>query len=227
VRECSLAGKVLLEIVGEGQPAPYMSGPPFHRCTHTALSPQGDIYISDGYGNAVVHRYSPDGRRILSWGRSGTEPGEFSLPHNVCCDADGWVYVAERENHRIQIFDGNGRFETEWTNIHRPCAMMLAPGACPLCYVGEMGPPAPASWAKAPNLGPRISIMTLEGRRIATLGETDPMTEPKLFRGPHGQAAKSRGDLYLADVGSAFWPEYNPGYPKPASATGIHKLRKL
>jgi len=90
VRKCSLDGKVLLEIVGEGQPAPYMSGRPFHRCTHTALSPQGDIYISDGYGNAVVNKYSLDGRRILSWRRSGTEPGEFSLPHNVCCDADGW-----------------------------------------------------------------------------------------------------------------------------------------
>ena len=47
-------------------------------------------------------------------------PGEFNLPHNICCDADGWVYVADRENHRVQVFDGNGKYETQWNNLHRP-----------------------------------------------------------------------------------------------------------
>jgi hypothetical protein len=94
VRKCSLDGKVLLEIGIPGKPAPYMSGEPFHRCTHTALSPKGEIYVSDGYGNAKVHKYSPDGRLLMSWGEPGTNPGEFNIVHNICTDADGWVYVA-------------------------------------------------------------------------------------------------------------------------------------
>src|ERR1035438_847988 len=93
----------------------------------------GDIYVSDGYGNARVHRYSPDGRLLLSWGGSGTDPGEFNIAHNITCDADGWVYVADRENHRIQVFDGNGKYETQWNNLFRPCGLFMPPGKCPIC----------------------------------------------------------------------------------------------
>ncbi|SVB56474.1 uncharacterized protein METZ01_LOCUS209328, partial [marine metagenome] len=91
VRKCTLDGKVLLTLGIPGKPAPFMSLDPFNRCTHTALSPDGAIYVSDGYGNACVHKYSPEGKHLLSWGNSGTGPGEFNLPHNICCDGDGWV----------------------------------------------------------------------------------------------------------------------------------------
>src|SRR5262249_45525664 len=77
-RQCTLDGKVLLTIGIPGKTAPYMSGEPFHRCTHTALSPQCDyLYISDGYGNSRVHKYTPDGKRVTSWGEPGTDPGQF------------------------------------------------------------------------------------------------------------------------------------------------------
>src|SRR5215469_2665654 len=79
VRQCTLDGKVLLTIGTPGKPAPFMSGLPFHRCTHTALAPNGDIYVSDGYCNARVHKFAPDGRHILSWGSSGIGPGEFNI----------------------------------------------------------------------------------------------------------------------------------------------------
>jgi streptogramin lyase len=92
VRKCTLEGKILLTIGIPGKPAPYMSGEPFHRCTHTALSPRGDIYVSDGYGNARVHKYSPDGKLLLTWGEPGCDPGQFNIPHNICADMDGWVY---------------------------------------------------------------------------------------------------------------------------------------
>ena len=109
VRKCTLDGKVLMTLGVPGEPKPYMSGEPFHRCTHTALSPQGDLYVSDGYGNARIHKYTPDGRLLKSWGEPGTDPGQFNVPHNICCDPDGWVYVADRENHRVQVFDGEGQ----------------------------------------------------------------------------------------------------------------------
>ena len=123
VRKCSTSGKVLLTIGIPNKPAPFMSGEPFHRCTHTALSPKGEIYVSDGYGNACVHKYTPDGKLIKTWGEPGTDPGQFNIVHNIVTDADGWVYVADRENHRVQVFDGNGKYETQWNNLHRPCAL--------------------------------------------------------------------------------------------------------
>ena len=140
VRKCTLDGKVLLTLGIPGKPSPYMSGLPFHQCTHTALAPNGDIYVSDGYGNARVHKFSPDGKLLFSWGESGSDPGQFNLVHNITCDPDGWVYVADRENHRVQVFDGNGTFEAQWHNLHRPCGLCMAPGRKPLCYIGEAWP---------------------------------------------------------------------------------------
>ena len=75
-----------------------MSCKPFNRCTHTALAPNGDIYVTDGYGNAAVHKFAPDGRWLRTWGSPGSDPGQFNLPHNIHCDADGLVYVAVGED---------------------------------------------------------------------------------------------------------------------------------
>ena len=140
VRKCSTDGKVLLTIGIPNKPAPFMSGEPFHRCTHTALSPKGEIYVSDGYGNACVHKYSPDGKLLKTWGEPGTDPGQFNIVHNIATDADGWVYVADRENHRVQVFDGNGKYETQWNNLHRPCALCCCGGKQPNFIIGELGP---------------------------------------------------------------------------------------
>ena len=140
VRKCTIDGKVLLTIGLPGKPAPYMSGEPFNRCTHTALSPKGEIFVSDGYGNACVHKYTPDGKLMKSWGEPGTDPGQFNIVHNIATDADGWVYVADRENHRVQVFDGNGKYETQWNNLHRPCALCCCGGRKPNFIIGELGP---------------------------------------------------------------------------------------
>ena len=145
VRKCSTDGKVLLTIGIPNKPAPFMSGEPFHRCTHTALSPKGEIYVSDGYGNACVHKYTPDGKLIKSWGEPGTDPGQFNIVHNIVTDADGWVYVADRENHRVQVFDGNGKYETQWNNLHRPCALHCCGGKHPNFIIGELGPGMPVN----------------------------------------------------------------------------------
>ena len=161
VRKCTLEGKVVLTIGIPGKPAPYVSGEPFNRRTHTALSPRGDIFVSDGYGNARVHKYSPDGKLLLSWGEPGCDPGQFNIPHNICADPDGWVYVADRENHRVQVFDANGKYQTQWNNMHRPCGLCAAQGRQPLFYIGELGPTMPVN-REIPNLGPRVSIVNHE-----------------------------------------------------------------
>ncbi len=206
VRKCTLDGKVLLTIGIPGRPSPYMSGEPFHRCTHTALSPRGDIYISDGYGNARIHKYSPDGKPLKSWGEAGTGPGEFNIPHNVCCDQEGWIYVADRENHRVQVFDGNGKYETQWNNLMRPCGLFVARGKNPMAVVGELGPETAATLTKdVPNLGPRVSIVDHSGQVLAYLG-TQPVGEGVgQFIAPHGVTVDSHGDIYVAEVSEIYW----------------------
>ena len=223
VRKCTLDGKVVLTIGIPGKPAPYMGGEPFHRCTHTALSPRGDIYVSDGYGNARVHKYSPDGKLLLSWGEPGCEPGQFNIPHNICSDPDGWVYVADRENHRVQVFDGNGKYEAQWNNTHRPCGLHAGAGRKPLFYVGELGPVLAIN-REVPNLGPRISILTHEGKLLARLGDVRAGTRIDQFIAPHGLTVDSRGDLYVGEVSFTAWPQIYPGSLPPA---GLRSLRKL
>jgi DNA-binding beta-propeller fold protein YncE len=228
VRRLTPEGQVLMTIGVPGKASPFMDGQPFNRCTHTALSPSGDIYVSDGYGNARVHKYSPDGKLLLSWGKPGIGPGEFNLPHNIVCDPDGWVYVADRESHRVQIFDGNGKFETQWTNVHRPSGMCMTFGKCPLCYVGEIGPYLSVN-REYPNLGPRVSILDTKGNVMARLGRTHDGVgqEPGQFMSPHGIAVDSRGDIYVGEVVVSSWPSAFPGKPVPPDLRSLQKLEKL
>ena len=226
VRRCTLDGKVLLEIGIPGRPSAYMSGKPFNRCTHTALSPKGDIYVSDGYGNSRVHKYAPNGKLIKSWGEPGSGPGEFNIAHNICTDPDGWVYVADRESHRVQVFNGNGKFETQWNFLHRPCALCMAgTQARPLCYVGELGPSMPVN-REVPNLGPRLSIVTMEGKLVARIGDNGTGEAPNQFIAPHGLAVDSKGDIYVGEVSYTAWPQFFPG-PTPNRLRSLRKLVKI
>jgi DNA-binding beta-propeller fold protein YncE len=227
VRKCTLEGEVLLEIGIPGKPAPFMSGDPFRRCTHTALSPNGEIYVSDGYSNARVHKYSPDGELMFSWGEPGIGEGQFNLPHNIGCDADGWVYVADRENHRVQVFDGNGRFETQWHDVHRPSALYTMPGHDPLCYVGEAGPALEFNRG-APNLGPRVSIYTHDGTLVTRLGNEPTLgTGAGQFISPHGICVDSRGDIYVGEVSFTGWPNVYGNDDRPSPLRALQKLVKV
>ncbi|MGJ4953722.1 peptidyl-alpha-hydroxyglycine alpha-amidating lyase family protein [Bradyrhizobium sp. HKCCYLS20291] len=227
VRKCTPEGKVLLTIGLPERPTPFMSGEPFNRCTHTALSPSGEIYVSDGYGNARVHKYTPDGKLIRSWGEPGSDPGQFNIVHNIATDADGFVYVADRENHRIQIFDRDGRYETQWNNLHRPCALCACGAGRKTFIIGELGPGMPVN-LNVPNLGPRLTITDAGGKRLARLGgEHGPGLETGRFLAPHGLAIDSHGDIYVGEVGVTNWSTSFPDRAMPAEVR-IHRcLQKL
>jgi DNA-binding beta-propeller fold protein YncE len=221
VRKYTTEGKLLLTIGVPGQGSAPYSGEPFNRCTHTALSPENDIYISDGYGNARMHKYSQEGKHILSWGESGIDPGQFNIPHNVCCDDAGWVYVADRENHRVQVFNGNGKFESEWNHLHRPCSLTMDMAPDGLCYVGELHPALKLN-AKATGLGPRVTVLTKDGKIVARLKDDDSAPPPTRFIIPHGMCVDSQGNIYMADP-MALWSERFPDQPQPELAS----LKKL
>jgi hypothetical protein len=224
VRKFSLDGKLLLQIGEPKKPSPFMSNAPFCRCTHSALSPQGDIYVSDGYGNAAVHKFSPDGKLLKSWGEPGTGPGEFNLPHNICCDADGWVYVADRENDRVQIFDGNGKYEAQINNMHRPSGLAITQGSCPDCLVGEL-----MSYLNVnrltPNLGPRLSVFSQRGDLLGRISQGAGLGHGQ-FVSPHSIALDSAGDMYVGEVALTDWLAVFPDAPKPAKLGRFQKFSR-
>ncbi len=227
VRRCTLDGKILMTLGVPGKPSPYMSLEPFNRCTHTAMSPEGDIYVSDGYGNARIHKYTADGRLQFSWGEPGTGPGQFNIPHNVCCDADGWVYVADRESHRIQVFNGKGQYETQWNNLHRPNSIYMRPGKCHICYIGEGGPTMSVN-AKSPGLGPRVSVVDAQGKLLARLGDPKGFgLNPGQFMSPHGLSVDSQGSIYVSEVGATRLAKDRPDGSLPPGMSTLRKLRKI
>jgi len=199
VRKFTPEGKLLLTIGNPDEPAELQGGKPFNRPTHVAICPRsGYLFVSDGYGNSRVHKYAPDGAHVMSWGEPGTDPGQFNLPHNLVTDQDGTVYVADRENHRVQIFDGKGRYQGQWNNLHRPCGL-FADRKAGLFFVGELGSGMPVN-EKTPNLGPRVSVLDAKGQRVARFGGQFPSDKPGEFFAPHGLVVDSRGDVYVGEV---------------------------
>jgi len=120
-------GKKLLAIEVGGQPKNAKSQ--FCGTTDIAFAPNGRIFISDGYANARILEYTAEGRRVRQWGTPGTGPGQFHLPHSIAIDENGVIYVADRENGRIQRFDLTGRYLGEWSNLGKTFSLRLNGGA--------------------------------------------------------------------------------------------------
>ena len=197
IQKFSPQGEKLMEIGERNHPAPRWSGQPFNRPTSAAILPSnGDVYISDGYGNSRIHVYSGEGEYKFSWGSPGIDAGQFIRPHNIAIDADERVYVVDREAHRIQIFDARGKFVTMWSNIHRPDAMVL--GRDNFIYVGELN--GMGGVDDAPGLGHRVSIFDLKGKLQCRFGDANEGEGSGQFIAPHGIAVDSQGDLYVSEV---------------------------
>lgn len=196
IQKFSTAGEKLMEIGERNHPAPKWSGQPFNRPTSAAIRPaNGDIYISDGYGNSRVHVYTSSGDYKFSWGEPGIDAGQFMKPHNIAIDENDRVYVVDREAHRVQIFDADGNFKTMWNNIHRPDSMVLWQDHV---YIGELN--GVGAVDEAPGLGHRVTIYDLDGNRVALFGAKEEGEGPGQFVAPHGIAVDSRGDIYVAEV---------------------------
>jgi DNA-binding beta-propeller fold protein YncE len=180
VRVFTPEGRLLRTLGDPGVPA---EEKPFNKPTGIAFAPSGEFYVSDGYGNSRVHRFARDGEWIASWGRRGDGPGEFHLPHGVRVDREGRVFVADRENGRIQIFTADGEYLDQWTGFRQPCDVHIdREGAI---YV--------------PELQSRLTVLSPDGEILARWGG-EPSREPGAFVSPHAAWTDSQGDLYVGEV---------------------------
>jgi DNA-binding beta-propeller fold protein YncE len=142
----------------------------FNLPTDVAFAANGDVYVSDGYGSARVVKYSRDGKHLLQWGRRGKGPGEFGLPHNLVIDAKGRVYVTDRDNQRIEVFDSNGNFLSQWTGTGGVSGLALT---------------------KDQRIWTGGILRDLDGKVLGRLpGAT----------GGHGVAVTDSGDVYVAQL---------------------------
>jgi DNA-binding beta-propeller fold protein YncE len=222
VRKMSPEGEVLLTLGTKGQPAPPMSGRPLCRPTHLAVDRRnGDLFVSDGYSNARVHHYTPDGELVGSWGESGTGPGQMNIVHNIAIDDEGWIYVADRENRRIQVFDTEGNLEAQWANLSRAATVCVDHQG--LVYVGEYYAGI-GSNVLGTDLGPRVTIFDTQGNVQAKLGRESYGDQPGRFYAPHGISVDSRGDIYVAEVS---WAEYGMHMDPPKVLRSLQKLVKV
>ena len=197
-------------------------GGPFNRPTNVAIAPNGDLYVSDGYGNARVHRFSRAGNLIQSWGEPGTGPGQFNLPHGIAVSTDGQVLVADRENDRIQVFSVAGAYLAEWTDIQRPTNLYLAPDG--LVYVSELWRPVGhKSYTRgvtAQDRPGRVSVLDRDGRVVARWGGPDRVAAGN-FVAPHDICVDSRGDVYVGEVTETF------GVKPGLVPAGTHTFQKF
>jgi NHL repeat len=175
-------------------------GPPFNRPTNLAVAPSGDLYVSDGYGNCRIHRFNYEGEFLQSWGEPGGRPGEFRIPHSAWVHTDGRVFVADRENDRIQIFGPTGEYLSEWTDVQRPQDIFIKDG---LVYIGELlyreGHVSGRRGQIVENEPSRLSIFDLDGNALVRWSDPDPTTDG-CFIAPHGLCVDDEGSIYMAEV---------------------------
>ena len=191
-------GKLLFTIGTRGEASPLRSGRYFNRPTDVAIHPvTGELFVSDGYGNARVHRFDPAGNHMESFGEPGADEGQFCLPHGIEVLGDDRLVVCDRENYRLQIFTTSGEWVEQW-HAHRPAAVRLTADGNAL-LVAELGYPGQHG---APNVGCRVCVRSLDGKQPAHFGSPVPGFEAGEFWAPHGLAVDSHGDFYVAEVNS-------------------------
>jgi len=181
VRKFTAEGKLIAELGTAGKAGE--PGKPFNMPTKAVLSPAGEYFVSDGYGQERIHRFSPQGELLLSWGSKGSALGELDTPHSICIDRRGRVLVCDRANNRIQIFDTSGASLTAWTDVQVPMDFFIDPNDHVYIAEGEQ----------------RISIFDLDGRLLGRWGEKG-TGAGQFSASPHGLSVDSHGDVYVCEV---------------------------
>jgi DNA-binding beta-propeller fold protein YncE len=181
---------------GRGNALPGAGAPQdvFNRPADVAWDAAGNIYVADGLGNARVAKFDKTGKFVKSWGSRGTANGQFSIAHGIAIDAAGNVYVADTGNKRIQVFDGDGTFKTQFTGIGNPAAICITPG--PRQFLFSSNSNAPDDLESAGE----IYKMDLTGKVVGRFGRVG--KQLKEFDAVNAIDCRSENDLYIGETGN-------------------------
>jgi hypothetical protein len=206
VRKHAPDGKVLMSLGVEGEAGEDTRH--FNMPTDIAFGPKGDLFVADGYGNSRVVHFDKHGRFINTWGSLGTKPGQFSIPHAIGCDSKGRVYVADRNNIRVQVFNARGKLLDVWPDVLVPWGIWISPkdeiwvcGSSPMPWITH--PKYPTAPLGCPPKDQLIVKFNRAGRalQLATFpkGE-DGQEKPGELNWLHAIALDSKGNVFLGDI---------------------------
>jgi DNA-binding beta-propeller fold protein YncE len=179
---------------GGGRGGPVGAGIPgdnFNRPTDVAWDSAGNIFVADGYGNSRVAKFDKNGKFIKSWGSKGTAQGQFNLLHAIAIDAQNNVYVGDRDNKRIQVFDNDGNFKTQFTNVGSPYAICITLGSPQYLYSSNSNPSTSMDNGE-------IYKMTLDGRVLGKFGTAGKLL--KEFGTVHEMDCRTENEVYVGEI---------------------------
>ena len=171
-----------------------VEGDEFDRPTDVAWDRQGNIFVADGHVNSRIAKFDSRGRFVKSWGSLGTAPGQFNVPHSIVTDAQGNVYVADRENRRIQVFDNDGVFKTQFINVGSPWTLCMTPG--PQQYLYSSNSNGPREFDRDGE----IYKLDLNGRILGRFGRAGRML--KEFSTVHAIDCRNENQLFVGELTS-------------------------
>ena len=196
------AGRLLLTLGEAGKPGcdeGHFAGP-----TDMAFLPSGDVFISDGYGNRRVAHFDKQGRFVKAWGEEGTGPGQFALPHSIAIDSKNRLYVADRNNARIQVFDTEGKLLAVWDDLLMPWGLTVMPDdTIWVCGASRVKHPSGDGWLITPPPDQLLMKLSPAGKVLLRV----PLAQTAVAPGKSGEvdwvhaiAVDSMGNIYLGDI---------------------------
>jgi hypothetical protein len=179
---------------GRGLPGAGAQSDVFNRPTDVAWDAAGNIFVADGLGNARVAKFNSKGAFLKSWGSRGTGPGLFATVLGIAVDTQGNVYAADGGNKRIQVFDNNGTFKTQYTNVGTPAALCITPGPNQFLYSSNSNPPEDI------DVGGEIYKLKLDGTVVGRFGRAGKL--PKEFGTVNAIDCRSENNLLVGEIGN-------------------------